>query len=291
MGNYKLGIVDVGGGTRGIFGAGVLDRCIEMGICADFFVGVSAGSANGASYLAGQRGRNLKFYNEYAFRTEYMSKENLKNTGSFIDLDYVYGTLSNEDGEYPLDYDKLMENPCTFEIVATNAITGRPIYFNKNEMERNKYDFFKASSCVPGIDKPYYVGKIPCFDGGLSDPVPYKRALKAGCTKIIVILTKPRDVVRTPGKDRMMAATVLKKYPETARTWMKRSELYNECVKEVKELEKAGKALIVAPYDIGKLKTLSQDHEALEDLYYQGKRAAADIPGFLGMKLNGQKED
>ena len=95
----KLGIVDVGGGTRGIFGAGVLDRFMELGIRADHFVGVSAGSANGASYIAGQRGRNYIFYTEYAFRKEYMSLENLIRTGSYLDLDYIYGTLSNEDGE------------------------------------------------------------------------------------------------------------------------------------------------------------------------------------------------
>ena len=31
----KLGIIDAGGGTRGIFGAGVLDRMMEMDIMAD----------------------------------------------------------------------------------------------------------------------------------------------------------------------------------------------------------------------------------------------------------------
>ena len=53
-----LGIIDVGGGTRGIYGAGVLDNLLDHNIMADCFIGVSAGTANGASYLAGQRGRN-----------------------------------------------------------------------------------------------------------------------------------------------------------------------------------------------------------------------------------------
>jgi len=42
-----IGFVDVGGGTRGIFGAGVFDYCIDHGIECDYFVGVSAGAANG----------------------------------------------------------------------------------------------------------------------------------------------------------------------------------------------------------------------------------------------------
>ena len=281
MTDMKIGIVDVGGGTRGIFGAGVLDRCMEMGFMADHFVGVSAGSANGASYLAGQKGRNFVCYNEFAFRKEYMSWDNLIRTGSYLDLDYIYSTLSNDDGEYPLDYDAMMANPCGFEVVATNAVTGRPMYFRKEEIKRNQYDFFKASCCVPGIDKPYYVGKIPCFDGGLADPIPYKRAFRAGCDKVIVILTKPRDTVRTSGKDRALAVTIAAEYPKAAETWVNRANVYNRCVEEIFELEKEGKVLIVAPEDIGELKTLSQDHAALEDLYMQGKKAAVAIPEFV----------
>ena len=278
----KIGIVDVGGGTRGIFGAGVLDRFMELGIRADHFVGVSAGSANGASYIAGQRGRNYVFYTEYAFRKEYMSLENLIRTGSYLDLDYIYGTLSNEDGEYPLDYDAMMSNPCDFEIVATNAVTGRAMYFKKDEIQRNKYDFFKASSCVPGVDKPYFVGKIPCYDGGLADPIPYKRAFRAGCDKVIVILTKPRDTIRNSGKDRALAVAIAGDYPKAAETWIGRAELYNSSIEEVFELERLGKILVIAPENIGGLKTLSQDRAALDDLYQQGLKAADAAVDFLG---------
>ena len=66
----KTGIVDVGGGMRGIFAAGVFDYCMDQGICFDLVIGVSAGSANAASFLAGQRGRNYEFYTEYSFEKE-----------------------------------------------------------------------------------------------------------------------------------------------------------------------------------------------------------------------------
>ena len=48
----KIGVVDVGGGYRGVYAAGVLDRCMQQGIWFDVGVGVSAGSANLASYCA-----------------------------------------------------------------------------------------------------------------------------------------------------------------------------------------------------------------------------------------------
>lgn len=49
-----IGVVDVGGGERGVYGSGVLDFCMERGIDFDYCVGVSAGAANLSSYLAGQ---------------------------------------------------------------------------------------------------------------------------------------------------------------------------------------------------------------------------------------------
>ena len=69
----RTAVVDVGGGLRGVYATGVLDRCLEEGVRFDAGVGVSAGSANIASYLAGQKGRNYQFYAEYSSRKEYMS--------------------------------------------------------------------------------------------------------------------------------------------------------------------------------------------------------------------------
>lgn len=52
----KTAVVDVGGGMRGIYAAGVLDYCLDQGITFDLGIGVSAGSANISSFVAGQRG-------------------------------------------------------------------------------------------------------------------------------------------------------------------------------------------------------------------------------------------
>ena len=107
----KTGIIDVGGGLRGIYGAGVLDRCMEEGVRFDCCIGVSAGSANMSSYVAGQHGRNKPFYQDYSFRKEYMSVGNLVRKHSYLDLEYVYGALSNRGGENPLDYPAVVRSP------------------------------------------------------------------------------------------------------------------------------------------------------------------------------------
>lgn len=127
----KFGIIDVGGGLRGIYGAGVLDRCMEEGVRFDCCIGVSAGAANMSSYVAGQHGRNKPFYQDYSFRKEYMSVGNLVRRHSYLDLEYVYGALSNAGGENPLDYPAMVENPAELVIVAAEARTGNPVYFHQ----------------------------------------------------------------------------------------------------------------------------------------------------------------
>ena len=83
-----LGIIDVGGGMRDVFGAGVMDYCLDHGISFDYCLGVSAGASNLIGYLAEQKGRSKTFYTNYAFRDDYMGVKHYKETGDFINLHY-----------------------------------------------------------------------------------------------------------------------------------------------------------------------------------------------------------
>ena len=144
-----VGVIDVGGGFRSIFGSGVLDACLEHHIHFDRCYGVSAGSADMASYLSGQYRRNLRFYTEYSFRSQYAGFHNMLSQRDFINLDYIYSGLSNHDGEYPLDYEALRDNPATLTVVACNANTGEPHYFTKDDISQDNHDIFKAYPYPP----------------------------------------------------------------------------------------------------------------------------------------------
>lgn len=163
----KYGVIDVGGGLRGIYGAGVLDRCLEEDLRFDLCIGVSAGSANMSSYLAGQHGRNKPFYDEYSFRREYMSVHNLIHKHSYLDLGYVYGTLSNAGGENPLDYAALARSPAELCVVAANAQNGEAQYFTKADLHPDDYRVLMVSCCIPVIDQPCVIDGVPYFDGGV----------------------------------------------------------------------------------------------------------------------------
>ena len=221
----KTAVIDMGGGMRGIYAAGVLDRCMEEDIRFDVCIGVSAGSANLASYLSHQAGRNYVFYTQYAMRKRYMSLWNFVRKGSYIDLDYVYGTLSNDGGENPYDYTAMEQNAASFLVVATNALTGEPKYFQKEDMPRNRYDPLKASCSIPFVNRPYTIGGVPYYDGALSDPIPVRKALSLGCERVVLILTRPRAFRRTARKDEFLARMIRKKYPVAAQKMAERAAL------------------------------------------------------------------
>ena len=277
----KLGVIDVGGGFRDIYGAGVFDWCLDHDVHFDYCIGISAGSANLASFLAKQRGRNYTFYMDYVFRKEYASRDNWLRTRNYVDLDYVFTTLSGSKGENPIDYEALAHNPAEFYVGACDARTGQSVYFSKSCLKKDQYDIFKGSCALPLFCKPYVVDGIPCLDGGISDPVPVLKAFEDGCDKVVLILTRPVDQKREQKKDVMPARLLAKAYPKAAERLLDRYRAYNDGVEIAKEYQKLGKLLIVAPDDICGLSTLSKSHEKLQMMYDKGMRDAEKIGEFL----------
>ncbi len=277
----KIGVVDVGGGLRGIYAVGVLDYCMDQGIRFDVGIGVSAGSANLASYAAGQRGRNYQFYTEFAFRKKYMSLGNFITKKTYVDMDYVYGTLSNSDGENPLDYPALRDNPMEFYVVATDALTGEPKYFDKEDIRQDDYSIMKASSAIPFVCKPYEVQGALYYDGALGDPVPVEKAFRLGCDRVVVILTKPKSVLRNSKRDEKLAAGIRKRYPAAAEKLCKRAQRYNESVALSQEYARQGKVLIIAPDDTCGVDTLKKDKKSLQRLYDKGYSDGKKISDYL----------
>ncbi|MDE6598349.1 MAG: patatin family protein [Clostridia bacterium] len=280
----KIGVIDVGGGFRGIYATGVLDYCQDNNIEFDLALAISAGSANLASFLARQRGRNHKFYTEYAFRKQYASLRNFILKRNFFNMEYVYGTLSNADGEYPLDYAALRDNPAELIVIATDAQTGEAEYFDKSYLAQDSYDPMKASSSIPFFNKPYLINGKPYYDGALGDPVPVKKAFELGCDLVVLILTKPENKPREQGRDPQIAKRIQKKYPKAAEQLRLRAEHYNEGVALAQEYAKQGKMIIVSPDDTCGVDTLHKDKPSLQKLYEKGYADGQKIKEFLHRK-------
>lgn len=272
-----IGIVDVGGGMRGVFGCGVTDFLLDNDITFDYCLGVSAGSANLASYVSRQRGRNYRYYTKYSLRPEYMSAFNFVTKHSFFDLDYVYSVLSDSDGEDPLDYKTLSQSNQIYKAVATNGETGEPHYFTKDDFRQDFYEPLKASSAIPGVCKPVSIDGTDYFDGGVSDPIPVEKALADGCDHVFLILTKPIDFVKKPEMFKSAYTKVLKNYPAVIKKLNIRHETYNNEIKKALELSKEGKVTIIAPDDGYSVTAFTRNLRELNHLYNEGYIKAGKI--------------
>lgn len=277
----KTGVIDVGGGLRGVYAAGVLDTCLEDNVMFDFGIGISAGSANLCSYAAGQAGRNYQFFTEYSMRRAYMGVEPLMSKHSLIDLDYIYSTLSNSDGENPLDFQAMNANSMDLRILATQADTGQGRYFDKGDIHQNDYDVLKASCAIPVVCGPYEVGGIPYFDGALADPVPVAEAIRQGCDRVVLILTKPLIPLGKSRGDEAIARAMQRQYPLAAGQLRQRVKRYNEGVALARQYEARGKAIIIAPDDTCGVDTLTRNPPAMRHLYEKGRQDGKRIKTFL----------
>ena len=269
---YKIGLVVEGGGMKCAYNAGILDAFLDEQISFDYCIGVSAGLGNLASYLAGQRGRNLRFFTEHIHSPEYFGWKSLVKTGDLFGLRYIYGALTQAGGKDPLDFPAFLSNPTVYEAVVTNAITGKPEYFGQEHMKQDDYRLIMASSAIPAVCRPVELDGIPYFDGGLTDAIPVRRALAQGCDKLVVILSKNRGYVRKPQGMRPLYRRACRKYPNIVEAIDHRHLRYNENLNDVLALEQQGIAFVFAPSEPLHVGTYSMKESAERELYDLGLR-------------------
>ena len=266
----KIGLVVEGGGMKCAYNAAILDAFLDHNITFAYCIGASGGSGNLASYLAGQRGRNLRFFTEHIHNPGYFGLRSFLKTGDLFGLQYIYGTLTNSMGKDPLDFPTLKNNPAEYEVVVTNALTGKAEYFGKETMVQDDYRLIMASSAIPAACRPVELNEIPYFDGGLSDAIPVSRALEKGCDRLVVILSKMRDYVRKPQGMRFLYTMRCHQYPQIISLIDHRHIAYNQNLQEVFALEREGKAFVFAPSHPIHVGTYSMNEQSERDLYALG---------------------
>ncbi|MDR0991979.1 MAG: patatin family protein [Ruminococcus sp.] len=239
------GLILEGGTFRGIFSAGVMDAFLREGIEFPYVSGVSAGISNAVSYISKQEGRNLELLVRYRNDDRYLGVKNFAKCGSYFGLDFVYGEIPNK--LIPFDYAAFHQYEGTALVGVTNALTGKAEYKNALE-DGTDWQFLRASCAIPGYFPAIKLGGIPYYDGGLACPVTYKKALRDGCEKLVIILTRPSGFIRKPSAAGIAMSQAIKaKYPAVEHLLLVRHKLYNAQMKKISELEKSGQAFVIRP--------------------------------------------
>ena len=280
---FESGLILEGGGMRGVYTAGVTDFFLEKDIMFNEIYGVSAGSANAASYISEQKRRALHVDIDFLKDKRYASMYSLMTTGNFFGTDMCYDKIPNE--LLPYDYEQFNKYQGKFYAVATDCITGKAEYFRIKDM-RKDIDKIRASCSLPLMAEVVIINGKPYLDGGISDSIPIRRSIVGGNKKNVIVLT--RDITYRKEPNSLMPAIRLlyKKYPELTRSMEKRHLYYNRELEYIENLEKQGKVFVIRPSSVVEIGRLEKNKYKLVQLYKQGYNDAKSCYDSLMNYLN-----
>ena len=110
------------------------------------------------------------------------------------------------------------------------------------------------------------------LDGGITKMVPIERAIEKGCTKFMVITTKPRDYVRKPAAPlvEIMMKMDYSECPQAAKDYHVRHLNYNHQMDLVRSLADEKKAILMCPSKTIKVSRWKGDEDKCKELYQLG---------------------
>lgn len=271
---YQAGLILEGGGMKGVYTAGVIDFFLDKGIEFSSVYGVSAGACSMASYLSKQRGRARAVCVDYVGERRYCSLESLLTTGDLFNVEMNYHLVPEKLN--PFDHETFGKYTGKAYSVATDIVSGRPVYFRVRDMKKDIMKI-RASASLPLVSRNVKIGSGLYLDGGLSDSLPIQRSVMDGNRKNVVVMTKENGYVKKRTKRLMLFLAGIKywRYPKVVEMMARRYRHYNEQAAYIERLRRSGKVFVIRPkkfYGVGRLE---QDKKKLNQLYRQGYRDAA----------------
>lgn len=220
-----------GGAMRGAWAAGVLAFLQERGLHRfDRVYAASSGACSAAYFVAGLWEPGMNIWREQACRV--VRKANILRRKPIIDLAYLVDHVFRK--HLPLSVEALQNSPTRFFIVLTDCHTGEPVYFPARD--DRVFDALRASSSMPLATRGFgFVDGQPFADGGVSDPIPIRRAIQDGATHITVVLTHGPNFRLRP-IPRWLGRIAFPEFPKVAHAWTaKQHQVYNAALDLVQQ--------------------------------------------------------
>ena len=258
---------------RPIFSAGAMDALLDYEVMFPYCIGVSAGSADGVSYISRQKGRNLEILMRYRNDKRYLGAGNLLKCKSLFGLEFVFEEIPAN--LIPFDMETYMAYEGRYLVGVTNARTGQSEYLDGQKLDE-KNSMLKATCALPFYFPPIEVNGELYYDGGICDPIPVRKALADGNQKLLIILTRPSDYRKTLSRSNKLAAKVLKRrYPNLVYPLLHRHETNHEPVRFCEQQESEARALILGPEGDAIIDSFESDVDNIKRSYARGYEQCA----------------
>lgn len=279
----KSGLILEGGGMRGVYTGGVLERLLEEKVFVDYIIGVSAGACNASSYVSRQMGRNREVTIGYIRHPDYISVKNFLLKRELFGMDLIFDEIPNR--LVPFDYAGFRNATEEFVVGTTDCMTGEAVYFEKRDHPEDVLSIVRASSSLPFMAKPVeFEGRL-LMDGGVADPVPIRKALADGVEKPIIVLTKEKGHRKKRNSFARLMPAFYRQFPGIIKSMENWHLRYNETMGFIEQLEAERKAVILRPSRFDKMTGIERDVGKLTELYELGYQDTAqkleEIKGFI----------
>lgn len=264
----SAGLVLEGGGMRGVYTAGALEFFADANLYFPLNVGVSAGACNALSYLSRQKGRNQIVNIDFMNDSRYLSFRNYVRNRELFGMDFIFDEIPNR--LVPFDYEAFAASPEELIVGATDVVTGQPAYFAKSDPNFQVAEVVRASSSLPFIASVVpYQGRL-LMDGGISDPIPIRKAESLGFSKNVVILTQHHGYMKKPNQFSWIVRRKYRDYPQFIDTILQRHRFYNEMLSYLDEQERRGSVFIIQPQSPLIVSRMERNPSKLRAVYLQG---------------------
>ena len=265
----RIGLVLEGGGVRGAYTAGCLAWLYDNNIHFDYSAGISSGAVYLSCFLMGQPQIAKNMSTKYACDPNMTGFGAMVHCGHYVDYEMIFEKYLR--GVEHMSCQPLIDANPDMEVGAYDLELGKTVWFRPKDMDPELV-LLRATCALPvAAETVEYKGR-KLLDGGITKMIPIERAVEQGCTKVMVITTKPADFVRKPASKfiRFMMKRIYKDYPKVEEDYQVRHINYYKQMTMIKDMVADNKAIRMYPSETVKVNRFKGDEEKCLQLYNLG---------------------
>ena len=271
MHKNKKALIVEGGGSRGVFSFGVTDSFIQASFNPfDIHFGVSNGAVVQLWYLLKAADYNLDKM-LFSASKDYVRYSNLIFNKSIMNFEKLYKDANKV---FPIDFERLQDHLSgkIFYVVVSDALTGKPEYIQLSQ--KNYINEMLATGSLPVLMKNEITldGRRK-FDGGITDPIPVKKAYEMGAKEIIIIRTYEQAFVRKTKLENYIAAMATRSYPNISKALIANTTTYNSALEFIQNPPRDCTITQICPPKRLKTKRATTNTKIMKADYLIGKDA------------------
>ena len=265
----KIGLVLEGGGVRGAYTAGALAWLIDQGITFDYNVGISSGAVYMAVYLMKDKEMLHKIACKYACADNVVGIKALFSEGYYVAYKHLFHNVLIDQEHY--SFERLKEEKPEFEIGCYDLELGKTIYFNTEDLDEDM-ELLRATCSLPVAAPIVDFKGHRLLDGGITKMIPIEQAIERGCTKTLIVTTKPKDYVRGPASPfvKFLMRIIYRDYPSVLEDYKVRHLNYYDQISIINDLIEKNRAVMIYPSRTIKVSRWKGDPQKCEELYELG---------------------